>query len=129
MGGPAGSFARAVALLVAVFHLSTAAFAQAPAAVAAPVAAPTPPSVAAPAWLLLDMLSGQVIAGASVDERRDPASLTKLMTAYLVFGALRAKTITPSQMVNVSQTAWKAEGSRMFIEPRKAVRSTSSCAA
>ncbi|MET0441025.1 MAG: D-alanyl-D-alanine carboxypeptidase family protein [Casimicrobiaceae bacterium] len=108
-------------MLVAAFHLSTAAFAQAPAAVAAPVAAPTPPSVAAPAWLLLDMLSGQVIAGASVDERRDPASLTKLMTAYLVFGALRAKTITPSQMVNVSQTAWKAEGSRMFIEPRKAV--------
>ena len=51
----------------------------------------------------------------------DPASLTKLMTAYLVFGALRAKTIAPSQMVNVSQRAWRAEGSRMFIEPRRAV--------
>ena len=43
------------------------------------------------------------------------------MTAYLVFGALRQKTIVPSQMVNVSERAWKAEGSRMFIEPRKAV--------
>jgi serine-type D-Ala-D-Ala carboxypeptidase (penicillin-binding protein 5/6) len=114
------SLARAAALLAAAFHLSTAAFAQAPAAAAAPPA-PTPPAVAASAWLLLDTLSGQVIAAAGADERRDPASLTKLMTAYLVFGALRAKTITPSQMVNVSQKAWKAEGSRMFIEPRKAV--------
>ena len=43
------------------------------------------------------------------------------MTAYIVFGALRAKTIQPSQMVNVSQRAWRAEGSRMFIEPRRAV--------
>jgi len=111
--------ARAAALLAAAFHLSTAAFAQAPAA-ASPLP-PTPPAVAASAWLLLDTLSGQVIAAVSADERRDPASLTKLMTAYLVFGALRAKAITPSQMVNVSQKAWKAEGSRMFIEPRKAV--------
>ena len=43
------------------------------------------------------------------------------MTAYLVFGALRQKTIVPSQMVTVSQRAWRAEGSRMFIEPRKSV--------
>ena len=43
------------------------------------------------------------------------------MTAYRVFAALRAKTITPSQMVEVSPRAWKAEGSRMFIEPRRAV--------
>jgi D-alanyl-D-alanine carboxypeptidase (penicillin-binding protein 5/6) len=55
------------------------------------------------------------------DEKRDPASLTKLMTAYLAFGALRQKAIVPSQMVNVSQKAWRAEGSRMFIEPRKSV--------
>jgi D-alanyl-D-alanine carboxypeptidase (penicillin-binding protein 5/6) len=79
------------------------------------------PTVAATAWLVTDLLSGQTLAGANVDERRDPASLTKLMTAYRVFAALRARTITPSQMVNVSQRAWKAEGSRMFIEPRKAV--------
>jgi len=79
------------------------------------------PSVAAAAWQLVDVTSGQVLAGAGADERRDPASLTKLMTAYLAFAALRAKTIVPSQMVNVSERAWKAEGSRMFIEPRRAV--------
>jgi D-alanyl-D-alanine carboxypeptidase (penicillin-binding protein 5/6) len=79
------------------------------------------PGVAASAWVLLDTLSGQTIGGVNQDERRDPASLTKLMTAYRVFGALRTKAIAPSQMVEVSQRAWKAEGSRMFIEPRKAV--------
>jgi D-alanyl-D-alanine carboxypeptidase (penicillin-binding protein 5/6) len=62
-----------------------------------------------------------VIAAQNADERRDPASLTKLMTAYLAFGALRDKTLTPSQAVNVSETAWRAEGSRTFIEPRRAV--------
>ena len=67
------------------------------------------------------MTSGQTLAAQNADERRDPASLTKLMTAYIVFGALRAKTVVPSQMVAVSERAWKAEGSRMFIEPRRAV--------
>jgi D-alanyl-D-alanine carboxypeptidase (penicillin-binding protein 5/6) len=79
------------------------------------------PAIAAPAWLLTDVKSGQTLAAANADERRDPASLTKLMTAYLVFGALRAKTVVPSQMVEVSEKAWRAEGSRMFIEPRRAV--------
>jgi D-alanyl-D-alanine carboxypeptidase (penicillin-binding protein 5/6) len=79
------------------------------------------PAVAASAWVVVDTLSGQTLGAANADERRDPASLTKLMTAYRVFAALRAKTITPSQMVNVSPRAWKAEGSRMFVEPRKAV--------
>ncbi len=79
------------------------------------------PAVAAAAWQLVDVTSGQVLAGAGADERRDPASLTKLMTAYLAFAALRAKSIVPSQMVNVSERAWKAEGSRMFIEPKRAV--------
>ena len=77
--------------------------------------------MAAAAWLLVDVTSGQTLTAVNADERRDPASLTKLMTAYLVFGALRAKTIMPSQMVNVSERAWRAEGSRMFIEPRRAV--------
>jgi len=79
------------------------------------------PTVAAAAWTLSDVTSGQTLASANADERREPASLTKLMTAYVVFGALRAKTIVPSQMVTVSEKAWKAEGSRMFIEPRRAV--------
>ena len=83
--------------------------------------APAPPAVAAAAWTLVDVTSGQTIVSHATDERRDPASLTKLMTAYLVFGALRQKSIVPSQMVNVSERAWRAEGSRMFIEPRKSV--------
>jgi D-alanyl-D-alanine carboxypeptidase (penicillin-binding protein 5/6) len=85
------------------------------------VAQVTPPSVAATAFVLVDATSGQTLAAQNGDERRDPASLTKMMTAYLVFDALRKKTITPSQMVTVSTRAWKAPGSRMFIEPRKAV--------
>ena len=83
--------------------------------------APVAPTIAAASWVLVDTLSGQTLGAANPDERRDPASLTKLMTAYVAFGALRSKTITPSQMVQVSQQAWKAEGSRMFVEPRKAV--------
>ncbi|MEO8506573.1 MAG: D-alanyl-D-alanine carboxypeptidase family protein [Betaproteobacteria bacterium] len=91
-----------------------------------PVATTPPAGIAAPAiaaasWLIVDVASGQTLAAANADERRDPASLTKLLTAYLVFEALRAKTIVPSQMVNVSERAWRAEGSRMFIEPRRAV--------
>ncbi len=89
-----------------------------PAARAADIA---PPAVAATAYVLVDVTSGQTLAALQGDERRDPASLTKLMTAYLVFDALRKKAITPSQMVTVSTRAWKAPGSRMFIEPRKAV--------
>src|SRR6185437_7795431 len=85
------------------------------------VAQVTPPSVAATAFVLVDATSGQTLAAQNGDERRDPASLTKLMTAYVAFAALRAKTITASQMVTVSPRAWKAGGSRMFIEPRKAV--------
>jgi len=83
--------------------------------------APAAPSIAAASWVLVDTLSGQTLGAANADERRDPASLTKLMTAYLAFAALRAKTIAPSQVVNVSERAWKASGSRMFIEPRKPV--------
>ncbi len=83
--------------------------------------APGMPAVAAPAFVLVDTLSGQTLASAGADEHRDPASLTKLMTAYRVFGALRARAIAPAQMVEVSARAWKAEGSRMFIEPRRAV--------
>jgi D-alanyl-D-alanine carboxypeptidase (penicillin-binding protein 5/6) len=83
--------------------------------------APAPPAIAAQSWTLVDVQSGQVIAMHAAGERRDPASLTKLMTAYLVFAALRQKAITPSQMVNVSERAWRAEGSRMFIEPRRSV--------
>ena len=83
--------------------------------------APAPPPVAARAWLLMDTASGQLLAAQSEHERSEPASLTKLMTAYLTFSALKAKTLQLARTVPVSERAWRAEGSRMFIEPGKPV--------
>lgn len=83
--------------------------------------APAAPKVEAKAWLLLDVNSGEVLASHNANERFEPASLTKLMTAYLAFSALKQKSLKPDQVVPVSTRAWKAEGSRMFIEPNKPV--------
>ncbi|HCZ16561.1 MAG TPA: D-alanyl-D-alanine carboxypeptidase family protein [Accumulibacter sp.] len=77
---------------------------------------PTPPSLAAKSWLLVDMTAGQVLAAQAPDERLEPASLTKLMTAYLSFAALKQGTIKLDQDVLISQKAWKTGGSRMFIQ-------------
>ena len=81
----------------------------------------TPPPIAARAYYLLDTLSGQALAAQAEEDRFEPASLTKLMTAYIVFSAIRDKKLDPSRAVPVSEKAWKAGGSRMFIEPRKPV--------
>ncbi|MEI6738533.1 MAG: D-alanyl-D-alanine carboxypeptidase family protein, partial [Pseudomonadota bacterium] len=78
-----------------------------------------PPVMSARAYVLFDATSGQVLASQAIGERFEPASLTKLMTAYLVFAALKAKKITLAQTVAVSEHAWKAEGSRMFIDPKQ----------
>ena len=86
-----------------------------------PAEVPAPPPVAARAWLLMDTASGQLLASQGEHERAEPASLTKLMTAYLSFSALKAKTLQLAQPVPVSERAWRAEGSRMFIEPRRPV--------
>ncbi|MBK5104770.1 MAG: D-alanyl-D-alanine carboxypeptidase [Burkholderiales bacterium] len=83
---------------------------------------PAPPAIAAKAWLLYDFTSSQTITSANQHERFEPASLTKLMTAYLAFSALKQKTLTPEQVVPVSERAWKAPGSRMFLEPKKPVK-------
>jgi serine-type D-Ala-D-Ala carboxypeptidase (penicillin-binding protein 5/6) len=83
---------------------------------------PTPPALAAKSWLLIESGSGQELASQNADNRLDPASLTKLMTAYLTFGALKQGTIKIDQMVQVSQKAWKAEGSRMFIQVNTQVK-------
>ncbi len=80
-----------------------------------------PPAVIARAWLLVDLASNQVLAGENADERFEPASLTKLMTAYLAFAALRDKKIALEQQLNVSERARRAPGSRMFVDPRKPV--------
>lgn len=77
---------------------------------------PVPPTLAARSWLLLEMGSGQVLTTERPDERIEPASLTKLMTAYLTFAALHQKTIALDTPVTVSQRAWKTGGSKMFIQ-------------
>jgi len=82
---------------------------------------PQPPAVVGNAWLVADMSSGQILASEKADERFEPASLTKLMTAYLVFTALHEKKLSLEQQARVSERAWKAPGSRMFIEPGKPV--------
>jgi serine-type D-Ala-D-Ala carboxypeptidase (penicillin-binding protein 5/6) len=87
-------------------------------ALAAP---PQPPAVVGKAWVVGDLSSGQVLSAQRADERFEPASLTKLMTAYVVFGAMRERRIAVDQQVPVSPRAWKAPGSRMFIEPRRPV--------
>jgi serine-type D-Ala-D-Ala carboxypeptidase (penicillin-binding protein 5/6) len=80
---------------------------------------PPPPKLEARAWLLQDMQSGDVLASERADERMEPASLTKLMTAYLSFAALKSGRIKPTDSLPISERAWKAEGSRMFLDPRK----------
>jgi len=85
------------------------------ASVAAQAAAPQPPAVMGSSWLVVDMSSGQVLAAEKPDQRIEPASLTKIMTAYVVFSALRDKKLALSQQVLVSEKAWRAPGSRMFI--------------
>jgi D-alanyl-D-alanine carboxypeptidase (penicillin-binding protein 5/6) len=85
-----------------------------------PVAAP-PPAIAAKAYLLVDLNSRQHLVQHNATQRMEPASLTKLMTAYLTFAALKQKTLKPEQVIPVSMRAAKSEGSRMFIEPNKPV--------
>lgn len=79
------------------------------------------PSLSVSAWLTLDVNSGQIIAAQNPDEKVEPASLTKLMTAYLVFDALENNRLSLDQPVHVSETAWRTEGSRMFIKPNTQV--------
>ena len=95
--------------LLACLVLPVAAFAQ----------ALVPPPVAARAWYLLDTLSGQALAAQSEEDRFEPASLTKLMSAYLVFSAIRDRKLDPAKTVPVSERAWKTGGSRMFVDPKK----------
>ena len=77
------------------------------------------PQIAARSWLLVDVTTGQLLAASDPDQRVEPASLTKLMTAYLVFNALKDKSLAPDLRPPVSQAAWKAIGSRMFVDPAK----------
>ena len=100
-----------VLALATVSATATATWAQAPQA----------PEVAAKSFLLIDITSDQVLAERAPDVQADPASLTKLMTAWLVFDALKAKKLTLEQTLPVSLRAWserKGGGSLMFIDPK-----------
>jgi serine-type D-Ala-D-Ala carboxypeptidase (penicillin-binding protein 5/6) len=82
---------------------------------------PQPPEIAARAYLLVDLTAQQVLAELDADKPIEPASLTKLMTAYIVFDALKSKKIALQQTLGVSERAWKMPGSRMFIDPKMKV--------
>ena len=82
------------------------------------------PTIAARSWLLLDATSNQILGSQDADLRIEPASLTKIMTAYLAFSAIRDKRLDLNQTITVSNNAWKVDGdsSKMFIEPSMPVR-------
>jgi D-alanyl-D-alanine carboxypeptidase (penicillin-binding protein 5/6) len=99
-------------------------FATASALADAPVSSipiPSPPTVDARAYILVDFRTGKVLASKEATAREEPASLTKLMTAYLTFGELAAGKLKLDDQVVVSEHAWRAEGSRTFIELGKPV--------
>lgn len=108
------------ALLItpAVFYANT----EMPAAVAPPVMGnkplitPSPPSINAKAFILIDVNSGKIIAENKSDERLPPASLTKMMTLYVISNALANQQIHLEDMVRISHEAWKTAGSRMFVK-------------
>ena len=81
----------------------------------------TLPPLASRSWLLLDVGANQLIASQAARDRVEPASLTKLMTAYVVFAALRDRKLTLDQVVPISTRAWKTGGSKMFVDPKKPV--------
>lgn len=88
---------------------------------AVPLAPPATPTIAAKSFLLGEFTSGRILAEQGADTRTEPASLTKLMTAYLVFSALKQGRLQSTQALPVSERAYRAEGSRMFLEMNKAV--------
>ena len=106
-------------LLALTFSACT--FAWAPLQAHAQSAAPEAPEIAAKAYLLLDVTANQILASRDLDMPVEPASLTKLMSAYLVFNALKSKKIDMKQTLSVSERAWKMPGSRMFIDPKMKV--------
>jgi D-alanyl-D-alanine carboxypeptidase (penicillin-binding protein 5/6) len=93
----------------------------APAAMPARAQPVTPPPVAAKAFIVVDTLSGRTLTAANESDRFEPASLTKVMTAYLVFDAMRAGKLDANARVAVTDTVMRAAGARMFVAPGKPV--------
>lgn len=83
---------------------------------------PVPPTIDAKSWLLIDMNSRQILTENAADERLEPASLTKLMTAYLTFDAIKQGTLQLNQLINISENAWRTGGSKMFVRVNTQVK-------
>ena len=88
---------------------------------ASPSLVPAPPSVAAKSYLLMDYHSGRILTEHEIDSRVEPASLTKLMTAYVVMSELKNGTIKLDDQVLISEKAWRMKGSRMFVKVKSRV--------
>ena len=101
---------RSSIALLALFSLAVLPHARA----AAPI--PNAPDVNARAYIITDYQSGRVLAQSHPDDREEPASLTKLMTSYVVFTALKENRLKLTDPVTVSEHAWRAEGSRTFVQ-------------
>ena len=114
-------FCRSAIRPLLAFTFSACTFAWAPLQAHAQSAAPQAPEIAAKAYLLLDVTANQILDSRDLDMPVEPASLTKLMSAYLVFDALKSKKIDMKQTLSVSERAWKMPGSRMFIDPKMKV--------
>src|SRR5690606_21770010 len=87
-----------------------AAAAAAEPAEALPTPPPPPPPVTATAWLLMDYESGQILAGENIDQRVEPASLTKVLTSYVIAAEMKAGKISPDDQVMMSENAWRKGG-------------------
>lgn len=87
-----------------------------PIAAQSPARTPAPPAVDARAYILVDHATGQTLAGLNPDQRMEPASITKLMTAYVAFQALKDGRLKLQDEVPISERAWRAEGSRTFLQ-------------
>lgn len=112
-----------ISLALSLIIFTSLSFAQSPmtdakfnAAMPAPVMIPPPPALErSKAYVLMDANSGQVLAQKNMNERLDPASLTKMMTLYIAFNALRSGQIHLDDQVLISEKAWRMDGSRMFV--------------
>src|SRR5258708_14798690 len=102
--------------LTAALTLCRAALAAGPRSAYALAPPPARPAVAAHSYLLVDHFSGRILAQSHADERAEPASLTKLMTAYVIFQALTEGRLKLTDPVTVSEHAWRTGGSRSFVQ-------------
>ena len=107
------SYRLSCALLALLLAFSTATYAQMP--------APAPPIIGAKSYLVIDATTGHEIAALDPDMPLAPASLTKIMTTYVVFKALQQGHLALDEMVTISEKAWRTPGSRMFVEVNKQV--------